>query len=120
MTRNKLRLAIDTQIDFIAQHAALPVPGADQTVGPGIPFLQNLDRDQYAAALFTSDTHSEKAITGSPENLCDDASDAPRFPIYCLKGPGGWDSAFLIHVPQPPCIPPTYSYISPMIRIESA
>src|SRR3546814_16961946 len=89
MTRNKLLLAIDTQIDFIAQHAALPVPGADQIVGPGITFLQNLDRDQYAAALFTYDTHSEKAYIGSPENLGDEAAGAPGFPIHCINGKVG-------------------------------
>src|SRR3546814_18624284 len=94
MTRNKLLLAIDTQIDFIAQNAALPVPGADQIVGPGITFLQNLDRDQYADALFTYDTPSEKAYIGSPENHGDDAAGDTAFPIHFINGNAGWENCF--------------------------
>src|SRR3546814_8085393 len=78
MTRNKLLLAIDTQIDFIAQHAALPVPGADQIVGPGITFLQNLDRDQYAAALFTYDRSEEH--TSELQSLM-----RISYAVFCLK-----------------------------------
>src|SRR3546814_698617 len=117
MTRNKLLLAIDTQIDFIAQHAALPVPGADQIVGPGITFLQNLDRDQYAAALFTYDTHSEKAYIGSPENLGDEAAGAPGFPIHCIKGTVGWENVFLNDVTQPLWNPPTSAYLPPVLPV---
>src|SRR3546814_10952256 len=113
MTRNKLLLAIDTQIDFIAQHAALPVPGADQIVGPGITFLQNLDRDQYAAALFTYDTHSEKAYIGSPENLGDEAAGAPGFPIHSITGTLGCANVFHNDVKQTLWTPPTPPYPPP-------
>lgn len=117
MSRNKLLLAIDTQIDFIAQHAALPVPGAEQIVGPGITFLQNLSRNEYAAALFTFDTHTPDAFLGSPENLGDEAAGVPGFPIHCAKGTVGWENVFLNDVTRPIWNPPASPYLPPALPV---
>lgn len=117
MTRNKLLLAIDTQVDFIASGAALPVPGAEAIVGPGIAYLQNLDREQYVAALFTFDTHDEKAYIGSPENVGDEAAGAPGFPLHCVKGTVGWESVFLNDITQTVWNPPASKWLPPVLPV---
>jgi nicotinamidase/pyrazinamidase len=117
MTRNKLLLAIDTQVDFIAPYAALPVPGADAIVGPGISFLRELDPAVYAAALFTFDTHTEAAYIGSPENLGDPEAGAPGFPIHCVKDTVGWSNVFLNPITAPIWNPPASPYLPPAIPV---
>ena len=91
---NKLLLAIDTQIDFVLSNGALPVPGAEQIVIPGMKFLMGLDPHQYQAALFTYDTHNQIAYMGSPENVGDEAAGVPGFPLHCVKGKPGWQNVF--------------------------
>jgi nicotinamidase/pyrazinamidase len=84
-TRNKMLLVIDTQVDFVMETGALPVPGAEKIIEPGKAFIVGLDPDVYDCILFTFDTHDEAAYIGSRENLGDEATGAPGFPIHCVK-----------------------------------
>lgn len=90
---HKLLVCVDTQFDFVMPSGALYVPGAEQIIQPGIEFLARLSPADYAAALFTFDSHDE-TFEGSPENLGDPASGVPGFPMHCAKGTPGWQNVF--------------------------
>ena len=90
---NKLLLVVDTQVDFVMPAGALYVPGAEAIIEPGIAFLAQLDSRDYAAALFTFDSHDE-SFAGSPENVGDPAAGVPGFPMHCAVGTPGWQNVF--------------------------
>jgi len=83
-TPNTIALIIDTQYDFVMSDGLLPVPAAENII-PGLNrFIANLDADQYAAAVFTFDTHEPEAFAASEEG--------EMFNLHCEKGTPGWEN----------------------------
>lgn len=91
---NKILVIVDTQIDFVMRFGKLSVDGAENIIIPGIDILMNLKSSEYAAVLFTYDTHSAEEYIGSLENLGNPEAGAPGFPIHCEKGKPGWENVF--------------------------
>ena len=91
---NKILVVIDTQVDFVMSDGALPVHGAERILRPGIDMLTKLDASEYAAVLFTFDTHSPKEYLGSLENIGDPGHNVPGFPLHCDKETPGWENVF--------------------------
>lgn len=89
--RNKILVVVDMQVDFVMGYGKLPVKDAERTIIPSIGILAGLDSEEYAAVLFTYDTHTEEAYIGSLENVGDPEAGAPGFPIHCEKGTPGWE-----------------------------
>lgn len=91
---NKILVVVDTQVDFVMHYGLLSVAGAEAIILPGIGILANLDTTEYAAVLFTYDTHVAKDYTGSLENIGNPETGAPGFPLHCEKGTPGWENVF--------------------------
>lgn len=82
----KFLIVVDTQFDFVMPDGALYVPGAEEIISPAQKFLRGIDAPEYTGVLFTMDTHTVEAYTGSPES--------EQFPIHCVKGTDGWTNVF--------------------------
>lgn len=82
----KILVVVDTQYDFMMPDGKLPVPRAEEIIVPGIKFLGNLDWHEYAAVLFTYDSHNQYNYERSEE--------AKLFPIHCELGTLGWENVF--------------------------
>lgn len=93
-TANRILVVIDTQVDFVMSDGELPVAGAERILRPGIDMLTKLDPAEYAAVLFTFDTHSPGEYMGSAENVGDPEHDVPGFPLHCDKATPGWENVF--------------------------
>ncbi len=91
---NKILVVVDTQVDFVMSDGNLPVHGAERILRPGIDLLTKLDSAEYAAVLFTFDTHSPEEYLGSLENLGNAEQGVPGFPLHCDKGTPGWENVF--------------------------
>lgn len=89
--KNKILVVIDMQVDFVMRYGRLPVADAERVIIPGIGILVALDSSEYAAVLFTYDTHVAEAYLGSLENIGNAATGAPGFPIHCEKDTPGWE-----------------------------
>lgn len=91
---HKILVSIDTQVDFVMKYGKLPVPEAENIVIPGMRFLNTLNPEEFAAVLFTYDTHYAEDYDGSLENVGNPETGAPGFPIHCEKGTPGWANVF--------------------------
>lgn len=76
-------IVVDMQRDFVAADGALPVPGAEQLIGPMQEWLSALRPEHVAGVLFTEDTHIAEIYARSEE--------AGQFPPHCERGTPGWD-----------------------------
>jgi len=83
----KIAVIVDFQKDFVLSTGALPVPGAEELIGPMTDYVQGLTPELYQALVLTMDTHTKEAYPGSEE--------AKAFPnIHCEDGTLGWQLAF--------------------------
>ena len=60
----------------------LPIAGAEDLIVPAHKFLANLDPEEYAAVVFTYDTHDPEVYKDSEE--------AKQFPPHCERFTPGW------------------------------
>lgn len=79
-----LVIVVDMQADFVRPDGALPVPGAEEIVGPIEAWLATLDPASTAGVLLTYDTHYAETYA--------DTAEAAEFPIHCVRGTDGWRS----------------------------
>jgi nicotinamidase/pyrazinamidase len=91
---HKILVSIDTQVDFVMEYGKLPVPGAENIVVPGVKLLNTLDPQEFAAVIFTYDTHEAEEYNGSLENVGNPETGAPGFPIHCERNTPGWENVF--------------------------
>lgn len=103
---NKILIIVDTQVDFVMRYGKLSVDGAENIVIPGIGILLHLKNSEYAAVLFTYDTHAAEQYIGSLENLGNPETGTPGFDIHCEKGGPGWENVF--HASMIPAEIPVY------------
>lgn len=94
----KVLIVVDSQVDFVMRYGLLSVDGAESTIVPGIGILTSLDGEEYAAVLFTYDTHVAEEYLGSLENIGKPELGIPGFPLHCEKGTGGWENVFNIRL----------------------
>ena len=92
--RNKILVVVDTQVDFVMRYGLLAIAGAEAIIVPGIGVLTNLDAGEYAAVLFTYDTHVAADYIGSLENVGQPELGIPGFRLHCEKGTNGWENVF--------------------------
>lgn len=94
MKPNKILVVVDCQVDFVMRYGLLAIAGAEAIIIPGIGVLSNLDSEEYAAVLFTYDTHTAAEYLGSLENVGQPALGIPGFRLHCEKGTVGWSNVF--------------------------
>ncbi len=94
-------IVVDAQRDFMLPDGALYVAGAETLVAPMNAWLAALDPADTAGVLMTFDTHEAATYAQSAE--------AAQFPIHCVRGSGGWQSAL-----DPDTIDPAI----PLYRLE--
>ena len=102
----KILIVVDMQADFVMRWGLLPVAGAESIIIPGIGILSKLDAGEYAAVLFTFDSHIAAEYVGGLENVGQPDLGIPGFPLHCEKGTPGWENVF-----NPSLVPvgiPTY------------
>lgn len=92
--RHKILIIVDTQVDFVMRYGLLAIAGAEAIIVPGIGVLTTLDAGEYAAVLYTYDTHVAAKYIGSLEHLGDPELGIPGFRLHCEKGTPGWENVF--------------------------
>lgn len=93
-TPRRILVIVDTQIDFVMRYGLLAIAGAEAIVIPGIGVITNLDAGEYAAVLYTYDTHVASEYIGSLENVGQPDLGIPGFRLHCEKGTIGWENVF--------------------------
>lgn len=93
-TPRKILVIVDTQIDFVMRFGLLSIAGAEAIIIPGIGVIANLDAGEYAAVLYTYDTHVASEYLGSLENVGQPDLGIPGFRLHCEKGTIGWENVF--------------------------
>lgn len=78
-------IVVDAQRDFMLPDGALYVAGAETLVAPMNTWLAALDPADTQGVLMTFDTHDAATYVQSAE--------AAQFPIHCVRGSSGWQSA---------------------------
>jgi nicotinamidase/pyrazinamidase len=91
---HKILIVVDTQMDFVMRWGLLSVAGAEAIIVPGVGILANLDANEYAAVLFTYDTHVAYKYLGSLENVGQPEFGIPAFRLHCELGTPGWENVF--------------------------
>jgi nicotinamidase/pyrazinamidase len=86
----KLLIVVDTQYDFMMKAGKLPIPGAEEMIGPMITYLATLDPGEYPYILFTFDTHDEAEYLESEEGK--------QFPMHCDRHSNGWKNVLPIEM----------------------
>jgi len=94
LRRRRILVVVDTQSDFVMRYGLLAIAGAESIILPGIGVLSNLASDEYAAVLFTYDTHTRREYLGSIEHLGQPDKGIPGFRLHCEKGTPGWENVF--------------------------
>lgn len=94
LRRRKILVVVDTQADFVMRYGLLAIAGAESIIVPGLGLLSNLASDEYAAVLFTYDTHTRREYLGSIEHLGQPDKGIPGFRLHCEKGTPGWENVF--------------------------
>jgi len=113
----KFVIVIDAQYDFMMPKGKLYVQDAEQTIVPGIEFLEQLKPEDTEGVLFTFDTHQANTYFTMPESQ--------QFPIHCELFTPGWHNVFNSDLVQAAI--PTYTltkgvfnmWEEPKITIES-
>lgn len=83
MKMKKILIVVDMQGDFACRWGVLYFDGAEAVVRPISDFLKTLDPSEYAAVIFTFDTHHRETYGSMPES--------EQFAIHCIRGEKGWD-----------------------------
>ncbi|PJG46278.1 hypothetical protein CAF53_18965 [Sphingobium sp. LB126] len=75
-------VVVDTQADFMRADGALSIAGAEMLIEPMRAWLAAFESGEVEGVLFTFDTHSAEAYSGSAE--------AEQFPLHCVRDTPGW------------------------------
>lgn len=92
--RRRILIVVDAQVDFVMRFGLLSIAGAEAIIVPGLGILASLDSDEYAAVLYTYDTHTAARYLGSLEHLGQPEKGIPGFRLHCEKGTPGWETVF--------------------------
>jgi nicotinamidase/pyrazinamidase len=92
--RRRILVVVDAQVDFVMRFGLLSIAGAEAIVVPGLGILASLDSDEYAAVIYTYDTHTAARYLGSQEHLGQPDKGIPGFRLHCEKGTPGWETVF--------------------------
>ena len=79
----KILIVVDMQGDFACRWGVLYFDGAETVIVPITEFLKTLDPSEYAAVVFTMDTHLRETYFQMPESK--------EFKIHCVRGEKGWE-----------------------------
>lgn len=79
----KILIVVDMQGDFACRWGVLYFDGAENVIVPITEFLKTLDPREYAAVVFTMDTHLRETYAQTAESK--------EFEIHCVRGEKGWD-----------------------------
>lgn len=79
----KILIVVDMQGDFACRWGVLYFDGAESVIVPITELLKTIDPREYAAVIFTMDTHLRETYAQMPESK--------EFEIHCVRGERGWD-----------------------------